>query len=87
MIADDATLSPLVTISEDTAGGVAPNFQSAGFIRPDQVDLVVGGQYADTLVSPRSAQEYGVATNGAGDGEYPGIALARARNRADRGGQ
>jgi predicted Zn-dependent protease len=71
MIADDATLSPLVSISEDTAGGVAPNFQSAGFIRPDQVPLVVDGRYADTLVSPRSAQEYGVATNGAGDGEYP----------------
>ena len=32
---------------------------------------MVDGQYADTLVSPRSAQEYGVATNGAGDGEYP----------------
>jgi predicted Zn-dependent protease len=71
MIADEASLSPLVTISEDTAGGVAPNFQSAGFIRPDHVPLVVEGRYADTLVSPRSAQEYGVATNGAGDGEYP----------------
>ena len=71
MIADDATLSPLVTISEDTAGGVAPNFQSAGFIRPDRVSLIADGQYADTLVSPRSAQEYGVATNGAGSGEYP----------------
>jgi predicted Zn-dependent protease len=71
MIADDATLSPLVSISEDTAGGVAPNFQSAGFIRPDHVSLVADGQYVDTLVSPRSAQEYGATTNGAGDGEYP----------------
>ncbi len=71
MIADDVTLSPQVNIAEDTAGGVAPNFQSAGFIRPDSVPLVVEGRYADTLVSPRSAQEYGVATNGAGDGEYP----------------
>jgi predicted Zn-dependent protease len=71
MIADDATLSPLVTISENTAEGVAPNFQSAGFIRPDSVPLVVDGQYAQTLVSPRSAQEYGLPTNGASDGEYP----------------
>ncbi len=77
MIADDAALSPLVSISEDTAGGVAANFQSAGFIRPDHVDLIVNGRYADTLVSPRSAQEYGVATNGAGDGEFPeSLALA-----------
>jgi len=71
MIADDATLSPLVTIVEDTAGGVAPNFQSAGFTRPDRVPLVVEGRYADTLVSPRSAQEYGVPTNGASAGEFP----------------
>jgi predicted Zn-dependent protease len=71
MLADDATLSPLVSISENTAGGVAPNFQSAGFVRPDDVPLVVDGKYAHTLVSPRSSQEYGVPTNGAADGEYP----------------
>ena len=71
MLVDDVTLSPLVNIAEDTAGGVAPNFQSAGFVRPDRVPLVVDGTYADTLVSPRSAEEYGVATNGAGDHEQP----------------
>lgn len=71
MLAGDATLSPRVSISENTAGGVAPNFQSAGFVRPDAVDLVINGKIGDTLVSPRSAQEYGVATNGAHSGEYP----------------
>ena len=71
MLAGDATLSPHVSISENTAGGVAPNFQSAGFVRPDAVDLVINGKIGDTLVSPRSAQEYGVATNGAHSGEYP----------------
>lgn len=71
MIADDATLSPLVDIAEDTRGGVAANFQSAGFVRPDEVPLVVGGAYANTLVSPRSSQEYGVPTNGAADHEVP----------------
>lgn len=71
MIADDAVLSPLVSISENTGGGVAPNFQSAGFVRPDEVPLVVDGAYANTLVSPRSAQEYGVPTNGAADHEAP----------------
>jgi len=77
MVVDDVALSPMVSIAEDTAGGVAPNFQSAGFIRPDSVPLVVDGRYTDTLVSPRSAQEYGVPTNGAGDGEYPeSLALA-----------
>lgn len=71
MLAGDATLSPQLTITENTAGGVAANFQSAGFIRPDVVELIVDGQVNDTLVSPRSAQEYGVATNGAQSGEYP----------------
>ena len=71
MLAGDATLSLHVSISENTAGGVAPNFQSAGFVRPDAVELVVNGKIGDPLVSPRSAQEYGVATNGAHSGEYP----------------
>ena len=71
MLVEGTTLSPLLNISEDTAHGVAPNFQSAGFMRPDEVPLIVEGAYAQTLVSPRSAQEYGVATNGAIGYEYP----------------
>lgn len=67
----EASLSPLVSIAEETANGVAPNFQSAGFLRPDQVSLIAGGQAADTLVSPRSAKEYGVDTNGANGAEGP----------------
>jgi predicted Zn-dependent protease len=71
MLADDARLSPMVSITEDTANGVAPNFQSAGFVRPDSVPLIVDGAMADQLVSPRSAQEFGATTNGANDMEYP----------------
>jgi predicted Zn-dependent protease len=71
MLVEDARLSPLLTVREDTCNGVSANFQSAGFLRPDHVELIVEGGYADTLVSPRSAKEYGVATNGASDGEYP----------------
>ncbi len=71
MLVDDTRLSPMLSISEDTANGVAANFQSAGFLRPDTVALIVDGAYANTLVSPRSAQEYGVPTNGAANGEYP----------------
>ena len=71
MLVEDTTLSPLVTISENTASGVAANFQSAGFVRPDSVPLIVAGATARTLVSPRSAQEFGVPTNGANDYEYP----------------
>ena len=53
MLVEGTTLSPLVNISEDTAHGVAPNFQSAGFLRPDEVPLIVGGAYArDARVTP-----------------------------------
>ncbi|HSL74124.1 MAG TPA: metallopeptidase TldD-related protein [Ilumatobacteraceae bacterium] len=84
MLVEDVSLSPLVSISEDTANGVAANFQSAGFLRPDSVPLIVDGTYAETLVSPRSAQEYGVATNGATDGEYPqSISVAPGTIAAD----
>ncbi|MGE0712750.1 MAG: TldD/PmbA family protein [Planctomycetota bacterium] len=71
MIEDGATLNPAVTLSENTAEGVAPNFQEQGFLRPDHVTLIEGGAWHDCLVSPRSAREYGVATNGASAMEWP----------------
>ena len=71
MVEGVARLAPGVTISEHTARGVAPNFQGAGFIRPDKVDLIAGGAYSQCLVSPRSAKEYGVSTNGASSRETP----------------
>ncbi len=71
MIVEGERLSPKLSITEDTASGVAANFQSDGFVRPDRVSLIVDGAYADTLVSPRSAREYGVETNGAGGHEMP----------------
>jgi predicted Zn-dependent protease len=66
-----ARLSALVTLSEDTAGGAAPGFQEDGFVKPAQVPLLAGGQLQSALVSPRSAAEYGVATNGANGAEAP----------------
>ncbi|MEM7341682.1 MAG: metallopeptidase TldD-related protein [Actinomycetota bacterium] len=71
MITEGATLHDSVTITEDVANGAAPNFQNQGFLRPDEVRLIDGGAYRDCLVSPRSAQEYGVATNGATAWESP----------------
>ena len=71
MVTDGAAFAPGVTIKEDIAGGVAPDFQSAGFARPDDVPLITDGRFDRHLVSPRSAQEYGVPTNGAVDWEAP----------------
>jgi predicted Zn-dependent protease len=66
-----ARLHPSVTLLENTRDGVAPNFQSAGFIKPEQVVLIDHGRLQDCLASPRSAREYGVPTNGATRWETP----------------
>ena len=60
-----------VAFFEDTAGGVAPAFQSEGFTRPAQVPLVDGGQLVGSLVSPRTAREFGLDANGANGAEMP----------------
>lgn len=77
MVTDGAAFDSGVSIVEDIAGGVAPDFQRAGFRRPDAVPLITAGTFDQHLVSPRSAQEYGVETNGAEDYEYP-LAVAMA---------
>ena len=83
MVSEGATLASGTRISEHTAGGVAPNFQEHGFLRPDEVIFVDDGKYRDTLVSPRSAREYGMATNGASTWEYPeSLSISPGRLRA-----
>lgn len=67
----EAAFHPSVFLVEDTANGIAPRFQSDGFVKPDVVPLVAAGQVAGTLVSPRSAKEYGCTANGAHAGEAP----------------
>ena len=85
MVEDGARLNPEVEIVENTAGGVAPDFQSAGFIKPPRVDLITGGCFSNCLVSPRSAKEYGVPTNGASQWETPAsIDMAAGSLQRDR---
>lgn len=85
MIAEGVRLHPRVSIRECTAEGVGPDFQDAGFLRPDEVVLIDGGTYRDCLVSPRSALEYGVETNGAGMNEAPAaVDMAAGDLPADR---
>jgi predicted Zn-dependent protease len=72
-----ARLDPRVAISEDIAAGVAPAFQAEGFPRPDSIPLIAGGALAGSLVSPRTAREFGLEANGANGDESP-EALAMA---------
>jgi predicted Zn-dependent protease len=66
-----ATLSPLVTLAENVAEGLAADFQAEGFTKPSRVELVRAGRLGEALVSPRSAKEYGLPANGANGGESP----------------
>ncbi len=84
MITDNATFDPAIRITEDIAGGVSPDFQTEGFRRPGEVVLIDGGRLVDTLVSPRSAREYDVPTNGAANHESPvSVAMAPGSLPAD----
>ncbi len=74
---EGARLDPRVTISEATADGVAPAFQSEGFARPKRVPLIAAGRLAGSLVSPRTAREFSLTANGANAYETP-EALAMA---------
>jgi predicted Zn-dependent protease len=67
----EAALHPSIAIRENTADGVAPAFQAQGFTRPDRVPLVEDGQLVGALVSPRTAKEFSLPTNGANSEEMP----------------
>ena len=67
MVEQGATLAPSVTLRQNTAEGMAPNFTSAGFLKADQVTLIEDGRYRDCLVSPRSGKEYGEQPNAGGE--------------------
>ena len=60
-------LSPLVTLVENTAEGLAPTFDDVGFVRPAVVPLVTAGRHAGTLAGPRTAKEYGVPVTADGE--------------------
>ncbi|MEO5699536.1 MAG: metallopeptidase TldD-related protein, partial [Casimicrobiaceae bacterium] len=60
-----ARLDPRVHLVESVADGTAPGFQSAGFIRPERVPLIVEGRLVAALTSPRTAREFGGTSNGA----------------------
>jgi predicted Zn-dependent protease len=64
-----AALSEQISLREHLAGGLAPKFDEAGFTRPESIDLIRHGRHAGSLVSPRTAQEYGTASNGATEAE------------------
>jgi predicted Zn-dependent protease len=71
MVDGNAALHEAVHLAEHTGAGFAPNFQEEGFVKPDRIELVRAGNMVGSLVSPRTAGEYDVPTNGASEEESP----------------
>jgi predicted Zn-dependent protease len=67
----EVRLSSQVTMREDTQNGLSPDFNAAGFVKPAAVPLVEAGVVKGSLVSARTAKEYGIDTNGADGREAP----------------
>ena len=66
-----AKLHAGVHLRENSEDGVAPGFQADGFIKSTSVKLIEAGKYAGALISPRSAREFSLETNGANGAEAP----------------
>jgi len=67
---DNVRLSPKFSVVEDFTPGFCPKFNSNGEVSSDQLVLIQDGELKNTLVSSRSAKEYGVDSNFAESGEY-----------------
>tara|TARA_B100001063_G_scaffold183965_1_gene173633 strand:+ start:4388 stop:5713 length:1326 start_codon:yes stop_codon:yes gene_type:complete len=64
-------LNELITIDENIKGGLSANFNSDGFIKPEEINMITKGEFIESLTSPRSSLEYSVVHNAASSSEYP----------------
>jgi predicted Zn-dependent protease len=62
-------LSPHLTLGENFTLGLGPGFNEQGQLAPDRQVLIAGGELVSTLISSRTAQAYGLTSNGATAGE------------------
>jgi len=56
-------LSPKFSISEDFSSGLVPRFNSDGEVASKKLELIKDGKLVNTLVSTRTANEYGIESN------------------------
>lgn len=69
LVDGEASFAGQISLREHIGAGLAPAFDEVGFTRPAEVDLIRDGRHAGSLVSPRTAQEYGIESNGANEDE------------------
>jgi len=63
------SLSELFTLTQDFSIGGEPSFNDNGELAPEKLTLIEKGKLLNTPISSRTAQEYGLSANGAGEGE------------------
>ncbi|MGK7888513.1 MAG: TldD/PmbA family protein [Leptolyngbyaceae cyanobacterium] len=61
----EATLSPQLVLKENFSQGLVPRFNDIGEVAPMSLTLIEQGQLCHTLISARTAKEYGLESNGA----------------------
>ncbi|WP_088890475.1 TldD/PmbA family protein [Leptolyngbya ohadii] len=62
-------LSVQFNLNEDFSRGLVPRFNEWGEVAPIDLPLIQAGKLVNTLISSRSAKEYGKTANGASGGE------------------
>ncbi|MEO1209490.1 MAG: TldD/PmbA family protein [Cyanobacteria bacterium J06638_20] len=66
---DQKTLSEKFTLKENFSRGTVPRFNDLGEVAPMDLPLIERGELVNTLVSSRTAKEYGQTANGASSSE------------------
>ncbi len=61
--------SDKITISQDFSLGGEPRFNDMGEVAPEKIVLIENGKLKHTLISSRTAKEYGIISNGANEDE------------------
>ena len=63
------SLAPGFNLDQDFSLGVEPRFNALGEMAPERLVLIESGKLVHTLVSARSAKQYGIPSNAAPGGE------------------
>lgn len=58
-------LSPQFNLSENFQHGLVPRFNELGEVAPVELPIIAAGKLVNTLISSRTAKEYGKVSNGA----------------------
>jgi predicted Zn-dependent protease len=71
LVEREAKFSPLLSFGENFGLALTPRFNSLGEVSDSQLPLMEAGELRSLLVNSRTAKEYGLTGNAAGEGEAP----------------